>query len=100
MKTKLFFKNLLFTTQLFKMERIYTLLCSFALFILDSWIFKDAGKYSRTTRCFSRIKDKRVLIANSRTILGAQGRLGTLGKPLPCAPWEEHCKRSDEKFIW
>jgi len=36
MKTKLFFKNLLFTTQLFKMERIYTLLCSFALFILDS----------------------------------------------------------------
>jgi len=23
-----------------------------------SRIFKDAGKYSRTTRCFSRIKDK------------------------------------------
>ena len=59
------------------MEQIYTLFCSFPLFILDCWmfnvinsslfnknfvkysrIFKDAGKYSRTTRCFSRIKDK------------------------------------------
>ena len=31
-----------------------------------------------TARCFSRIKEKRVFIANSRTILGAQGRLATL----------------------
>jgi len=36
MKTQLFFNNLLFTTQLFKMEQIYTLFWSFALFILDS----------------------------------------------------------------
>jgi len=41
-------------------------------------IFKDAGKYSRTTRCFSRIKDTTSFEANSRTILGAQGRLATL----------------------
>jgi len=36
MKTQLFFNNLLFTTPLFKMEQIYTLFCSFALFVLDS----------------------------------------------------------------
>jgi len=39
MTTQPFFNNLLFTTQLFEMEQIYTLLCSFtkiALFILDS----------------------------------------------------------------
>jgi len=52
------------------MKQIYTLLCSITLFNLDSWIFntinksikelfhncsrpfKDAGKYSRTTKCF------------------------------------------------
>jgi len=34
MTTQSFFNNLLFTTQLFKMEQIYTLLCSFTLFIL------------------------------------------------------------------
>ena len=31
-----FLNNLLFTTQLFKMEQIYTLFCSFTLFIFDS----------------------------------------------------------------
>jgi len=36
MTTQPFFNNLLFTTQLFKMEEIYAFLCSFALFILDS----------------------------------------------------------------
>jgi len=36
MTTQPFFNNLLFTTQLFEMEQIYTLLCSFTLFILDS----------------------------------------------------------------
>ena len=30
------FFNIHFTTQLFKMEQIYTLLCSFTLFIHDS----------------------------------------------------------------
>jgi len=35
MKAHLFFTNLLFTTQLFKMEQIYTLFCSITLFILD-----------------------------------------------------------------
>jgi len=51
------------------MERFYTLFCLFTLSALASWmlnvkneqlnysrIFKDAGKHSRTTRCFSRIK--------------------------------------------
>jgi len=37
--TQLFFNNLLFITQLLKMEQIYTLLCSFTLFILDFWMF-------------------------------------------------------------
>jgi len=37
--------------------------------------FKDAGKYSRTVKCFSRIKVITTLIANSRKVLGAQGRL-------------------------
>jgi len=36
MTTQPFCNNLLFTTQLFVMEQIYTLLCSFTLFILDS----------------------------------------------------------------
>jgi len=36
MKTQLFFNNLLFTTQQFKMEQIYALFCSFTLFIRDS----------------------------------------------------------------
>jgi len=36
MKTKFFFNNLLFTTQQFKMEQIYTLFRSFIMFILDS----------------------------------------------------------------
>jgi len=36
MTTQPFFDNLLFTTQLFKMEQVYTLLRSFTLFILDS----------------------------------------------------------------
>jgi len=36
MKTQPFFNNLFFTAQLFKMEQIYTLLCSFTLFIIDS----------------------------------------------------------------
>jgi len=36
MNTQLFFNSLLFTTQLFKMEQIYTLFCPFTLFILDS----------------------------------------------------------------
>jgi len=36
MKAQLFFNNLFFTTQLLKMEQIYTLFCSFTLFILDS----------------------------------------------------------------
>jgi len=31
-----FFNDLLFTTQLYNMEQIYTFLCSFTLFILDS----------------------------------------------------------------
>jgi len=35
MTTQPFF-NIHFTTQLFKMEQIRTLLCSFTLFILDS----------------------------------------------------------------
>jgi len=30
-----FFNDLLFTTQLFKMEQIYASFCSFTLFILD-----------------------------------------------------------------
>jgi len=40
--------------------------------------FKDAGKYSRTAKCFSRIKDEASFIVNSRKVLGAQGRLATL----------------------
>jgi len=36
MTTQPFFNNLLFTTQLFEMEQIYILLCSFTLFLLDS----------------------------------------------------------------
>jgi len=36
MTTQRFCNNLLFTTQLFKIEQIYTLLYSFTLFILDS----------------------------------------------------------------
>jgi len=36
MTTQSFGNNLLFTTQRFKMEQIYALLCSFTLFILDS----------------------------------------------------------------
>jgi len=39
MTTQRFCNNLLFTTQLFKIEQIYTLLYSFTLFILDSWMF-------------------------------------------------------------
>jgi len=35
MMTQPYFSSLLFTTQL-KMKQIYTLLCSFTLFILDS----------------------------------------------------------------
>ena len=64
------FNPALVTAQLFKMERFYTLLCFFTLFTLASStlniknehfkrysrIFKDVGRYSRTTRCFSRIK--------------------------------------------
>jgi len=36
MQTPLFFNMLLFTTQQFKMEQIYTLFCSFTLFVFDS----------------------------------------------------------------
>jgi len=36
MTTQPFFNNLFCTTQQFKMEQIYTLFCSFTLFILDS----------------------------------------------------------------
>jgi len=39
MKAQLFCNNLLFTTQLLKMEQIYTLFYSFTLFILDCWMF-------------------------------------------------------------
>jgi len=78
------------------MEQIYTLFCSFPLFIIDSLndqyyqyfknkelkkysrIFKDTEKYSRTTRCFSRIKDETSFNSKSKDILGAQGRLATL----------------------
>jgi len=35
MTTQPFFNNLLFTAQLFKMEEIYTFLCSFTLLILE-----------------------------------------------------------------
>jgi len=38
MKAQLFFDNLLFTTQLFSMEQIYTF-CSFTLFTFDSLMF-------------------------------------------------------------
>ena len=73
MMTQPYFSSLLFTTQL-KMKQIYTLLCSFTLFILDSWMynvinsskmnslktiqeFSKTRKYSRPRNCFSRIKD-------------------------------------------
>jgi len=36
MTTQPFFNKSLFTTQLFKVEQIYTFFCSFTLFILDS----------------------------------------------------------------
>jgi len=36
MTTQPFLNSLLFTTQLFKMEQIYTVFCSFTSFILDS----------------------------------------------------------------
>jgi len=36
MTTQPFFNNSLFIAHLFKMEQIYTLFCSFTLFILDS----------------------------------------------------------------
>jgi len=35
MTTQPFCNNLFFTAQLFKMEQIYTLLCSFTLFMID-----------------------------------------------------------------
>jgi len=38
---------------------------------------KNIQEFSRTKKCFSRIKDITVLIANSRTVLGAQGSLAT-----------------------
>ena len=100
MKTQFFFNNLLFTTQLFKMEQIYTLFCSCTLFILDSWIFKlinsspikifkNIHEFSRTPEniqgqhdVFQESRTKRDLIANSRTVLGPQGRLATLSRVL------------------
>ena len=80
--------NKLCTTEL-KIKQMYTLFCSFTLFIFYSWMFnvinsskmnnlKTIQEFSKTTRCFSRIKDITSLIPNSRTILGAQGRLATL----------------------
>jgi len=39
MKTQPFFNNLYFTAELFKMEQIHTLLCSFTLCIIDSSMF-------------------------------------------------------------
>ena len=97
MTTQPFFNNSVFTTQLFKMEQIYTLFCSFTLFILDFWtfnlinssfeIFQNFQEFSRTPEniqgqhdVLQKSRTKRVLIANSRTVLGAQGRLATLGK--------------------
>jgi len=78
------------------MEQIYTLLCSFTLLIFYSWMFnvinsskmssfKTIQEFSRTPEHFQGQQDvfqgsrtKQVLTANSRTILGAQGRLVTL----------------------
>ena len=78
------------------MKQIYTLFCSFTLFILDFSMFNvinsSKKKNLKTVQEFSRMPEnikgqqdifqesrtKRVLIANSRTILGAQGRLATL----------------------
>jgi len=39
---------------------------------------KNIQEFSRTTRCFSRIKDKTRFDSKLRTGLGAQGRLATL----------------------
>ena len=73
MTTQPFLNSLLFTTQLkmLKMKQIWTLFCSSTLFLNVqcnqyfkneqfknySRIFKDAGKYSRTTTCCSRINN-------------------------------------------
>jgi len=80
------------------MEQIYALFWSFTLFVLDSWIFnliysssmelfKNIQEFSRRPEntqgqqdVFQESRTKRVLIANSRIILGAKGRLATLGK--------------------
>jgi len=95
MKTQPFLNSLLFTTEL-KMKQIYTLFCSLTLFILDSGMFnainsskmnnlRNIQDFSRTPEniqgqqdVFQESRTKRVLIANSRTIHGAQGRLATL----------------------
>ena len=87
--------SLLCTTEL-KMKQISTLFCSYTLFILESWMFnvinsskmnnlKTIQEFSRRLEniqgqqdVFQESRTKRVLIANSRTILGAQGRLATL----------------------
>jgi len=79
-----------------KMKQIYTLFCSFTLFILDSWMFsainsstmnnfKSIQEFLRPPEniqgqqnVFQESRTQRVLIANSRTVLGAQGRLATL----------------------
>jgi len=94
--TQPFLNSLLFAAQLLKVEQMYTLFCSFTLFILNSWkinVFnssktnssKTIQEFSRTPEniqgqkyVFQGSRTQHVLTENSRTILGARGRMVTL----------------------
>jgi len=82
-----FWNNLLFTTQLkmLKMKQIDTLFCYFTVLSSKMNNLKTIQKFSRTPEIiqgqqdvFEESRTKPVLIANSRTVLGAQGHLATL----------------------
>ena len=86
-----------FLLQNWRWNKSNALFCSVTLLILDSSLFnvinsskmnnlKTIQEFSRTPGniqgqqdIFQESRTKRVLIANSRTILGAQGRLATKG---------------------
>jgi len=73
---------------------LYTLFCSITLFNLDPWMFnvismeqfdnysrilKDARKFSRITKCFSRIKD---IFNFNIKLKESSWRSRTSGKPM------------------
>jgi len=86
------------------MEQIYTLLCSFTLLIFYSRMFnvinsskmsslKTIQEFPSTSEdfqgqhVFQGSRTKQVLTANSRTILGAQGRLAILNPVSKNVKW-------------